>query len=343
MRAGILLWSAAPLFIRLQSFTSQQIDPLARFRKQPTVVPDAASSADPPPAVPPVLDVNNVARFKRATAADNVNIPTIASDPLARFKRQRKSESSSISSSPSAPATSSSSSSSYSIGGLNYLPPNAPNFFNTILPTLHNETLTPGCTVSSGEITAAEKAALPLHIRYNAPIKRRLAALSDFNAPASERIQVSSRLALGSSRRRLRVLSSASQTDSTVAFWNDGVGFGKRAGMQLATGQLRQQELLLLLGYHCSRLLHKAECHPFHLCVSISECLFTGVSEKFRYWYTMLTHSRYKGTSGSYMWHVLINSQTVSKNFVHHRFELYHNPNPNPDPNNNKTTTKQQH
>eukprot|EP00808_Paulinella_micropora_P014651 g6998.t1 len=82
-----------------QSFTSQQIDPLARFRKQPTVVPDAASRADPPPAVPPVLDVNNVARFKRATAADNVNIPTIASDPLARFKRQRKSESSSISSS----------------------------------------------------------------------------------------------------------------------------------------------------------------------------------------------------------------------------------------------------
>eukprot|EP00808_Paulinella_micropora_P026942 g47880.t1 len=140
------------------------------------VVPDAASRADPPPAVPPVLDVNNVARFKRATAADNVNIPTIASDPLARFKRQRKSESSSISSSPSAPATSSSSSSSYSIGGLNYLPPNAPNFFNTILPTLHNETLTPGGPVSSWEITAAEKAALPLHIRYNAPIKRRLAA-----------------------------------------------------------------------------------------------------------------------------------------------------------------------
>eukprot|EP00808_Paulinella_micropora_P004684 g19375.t1 len=175
MRAGILIWSAAPLFIRLQSFTSQQIDPLARFRKQPTVVPDAASRADPPPAVPLVL-VNNVARFKRATAADNVNIPTIASDPLARFKRQRKSESSSISSSPSAPATSSSSSSSYSIGGLNYLPPNAPNFFNTILPTLHNETLTPGGPVSSGEITAAEKAALPLHIRYNAPIKRWLAA-----------------------------------------------------------------------------------------------------------------------------------------------------------------------
>eukprot|EP00808_Paulinella_micropora_P001325 g72806.t1 len=159
MRAGILLWSAAPLFIRLQSFTSQQIDPLARFRKQPTVVPDAASGADPPPAAPPVLDVNNVASY-----------------PLARFKRQRKSESSSISSSPSAPATSSSSSSSYSIGGLNYLPRNAPNFFNTILPTLHNETLTPGGPVSSGEITAAEKAALPLHIRYNAPIKRRLAA-----------------------------------------------------------------------------------------------------------------------------------------------------------------------
>eukprot|EP00808_Paulinella_micropora_P028819 g26595.t1 len=153
---------------------AMQIDPLARFRKQPTVVPDAASRADPPPAVPPVL-VNNVARFKRATAADNVNIPTIASDPLARFKRQRKSESSSISSSPSAPATSSSSSSSYSIVGLNYLPSNAPNFFNTILPTLHNETLTPGGPVSSGEITAAEKAALPLHIRYNAPIKRRFA------------------------------------------------------------------------------------------------------------------------------------------------------------------------
>eukprot|EP00808_Paulinella_micropora_P005917 g19339.t1 len=122
-------------------------------------------------------DSGNNLPFKRATAADNVNIPTIASDPLARFKRQRKSESSSISSSPSAPATSSSSSSSYSIlGGLNYLPPNAPNFFNTILPTLHNETLTPGGPVSSGEITAAEKAALPLHIRYNAPIKRRLAA-----------------------------------------------------------------------------------------------------------------------------------------------------------------------
>eukprot|EP00808_Paulinella_micropora_P028837 g26664.t1 len=85
--------------------------------------------------------------------APNIYIPDPdVTDPLARFKRNRKSESSNLSSSSSLPATSSgsssssssaacSSSSSYSIGGLNYLPPNVSNFFNTILPTLRNEPL----------------------------------------------------------------------------------------------------------------------------------------------------------------------------------------------------------
>eukprot|EP00808_Paulinella_micropora_P025790 g44990.t1 len=155
---------------------NQPVDPLDRSKRRRRA-PQAPTNADNVPSVPvPSLP------------APNIYIPDPdVTDPLTRFKRNRKSESSSLSSSSSLPATSSgsssaacSSSSSYSIGGLNYLPPNVPNFFNTILPTLRNEppssTPTPGGPASSGKLTSAEKAALPVYIRYNAPIKRRLAA-----------------------------------------------------------------------------------------------------------------------------------------------------------------------
>eukprot|EP00808_Paulinella_micropora_P024547 g6087.t1 len=175
---SLLFQWGAPAFTCLQSFSGRPVDPLDRFKRR-HIAPQAPTNADniqivPVPSLP----------------APNIYIPDPdVTDPLARFKRNRKSESSSLSSSSSLPATSSgsssssaecSSSSSYSIGGLNYLAPNVPNFFNTILPTLRNEppssTPTPGGPASSGELTSAEKAALPVYIRYNAPIKRRLAA-----------------------------------------------------------------------------------------------------------------------------------------------------------------------
>eukprot|EP00808_Paulinella_micropora_P002217 g76207.t1 len=152
---------------------------IRRFKRR-RIAPQAPTNADNVPSV-----------HVPSLPAPNMYIPDPdVTDPLARFKRNRKSESSSLSSSSSLPATSSGSSSSssaacsisssYSIGGLNYLPPNVPNFFNTILPTLRNEppssTPTPGGPASSGELTSAKKAALPVYIRYNAPIKRRLAA-----------------------------------------------------------------------------------------------------------------------------------------------------------------------
>eukprot|EP00808_Paulinella_micropora_P009493 g39989.t1 len=127
---SLLFQWGAPAFICLQSFSGRPVDPLDRFKRR-RIAPQAPTNADNVPSVPvPSLP------------APNIYIPDPdVTDPLARFKRNRKSESSSLSSSSSLPATSSgssssssaacSSSSSYSIDGLNYLPPNVPNFFNT--------------------------------------------------------------------------------------------------------------------------------------------------------------------------------------------------------------------